>query len=156
MRTLRLPLVRRLAAALALVAMAAPLVPTVGAQAGEAAALARVLDDAAAFETALAAAHAADADPLAAFAVAYEAATDGAVSADDVRRLLGAASMSGVAPVVADEAVASAGPQGAAGAATLHEPAGLRPRAVPAPAPAASALDAPPVRRATPARPRAP
>lgn len=88
-------------------ALGLPLVPAVGAQGG-APSLAVVIDDAEAFELALAAAHDAEAgaDPLVVFAEAYAAAV-GDVSVEALVHLLGQSSMSGVLPPAHDEAFVS-------------------------------------------------
>ena len=157
MRPFRSLLLRRVVAAVLVAAVAMPLASTAGASARRTDALQGVLDDATAFDAALRAARAAHADPLGAFADAYEQASGGGISAEAIERLLGADSMSGVLPVAAQRAWVSAqatSPAGA-GAATLPDPA----RLVPLPL-ASAAPDGPaerPLRAVAPAsQPRAP
>ena len=157
MRLLRLDTLRRLVAATLVAALWLPLVPAAGAQGG-APSLSAVLDDAEAFEEALAAAHAADsgADPLVVFAEAYAAAV-GDVSVEALVHLLGQSSLSGILPPAHNEAVAAskaAGPPATSAAvwavADVVVPA--------APVGAASGEEARPAPRplAPSARPRAP
>ena len=129
MRAFRSVLLRRLVAAVLLAGLGAPLAPTASAQSVE-----TVLDDERAFDLALRAAWAADADPIRAFAHAYAEATDGAVTAEVVERVLGAASMSGVPPAVADETFAHTKRAVALGGAVVPEHA--------RPAPATEAVQA--------------
>lgn len=157
-RPYRLASVRRLVAAILVAALGLPLVPAVGAQGG-APSLVVVLDDAEAFDQALAAARAAapGADPLVVFAEAYAAAV-GDVSVEALVHLLGQSSMSGVLPPVHDEAfVASklAAPASTS-AAALWAGADVLVPAGPL-GDVAEAAAAPPPRPAAPsARPRAP
>ena len=138
-------------------ALGLSLVPAVGAQGAPS--LSSVLDDADAFDQALAAARDADAgsDPIVVFAEVYAAAV-GDVSVEALVHLLGQSSMSGVLPPVHDETVAAskaAGPPATSAAALF----GLADVVVPtSPVDAASGDVAwPPLRRLAPAsRPRAP
>ncbi|WP_412063211.1 hypothetical protein [Rubrivirga sp. IMCC45206] len=106
MRPLRSALLRRLVVAALAVALGLPLAPSAAASPALA-----VLDDSEAFDRALAAARAAEpgTDPVDVFAQVYADAVDG-VSAEAVAHLLGAPSLSGVAPVTPAEALAKAQP----------------------------------------------
>ena len=157
-RPLRLDTLRRLVAATLVAALGLPLVPVVGAQGGGPS-LSVVLNDAEAFEQALAAAHAAvpGDDPLLVFAEAYAAAV-GDVSVEALVHLLGQSSMSGVLPPAHDEAVAAsktAGPPATSAAALVAAVAVAVPAA---PVGAASGEEALPASRplAPSSRPRAP
>lgn len=108
MHLLRLDTLRRLIAATLVAALGLSLVPAAGAHGGPPS-LSAMLDDVDAFESALAAARAAEpgADPISVFAETYAAAVDG-VSADVLAHLLGRASLSGILPPAHDEALATA------------------------------------------------
>lgn len=115
MRLFRQPVILRVVAAVLAVAVGLTLAPTASADA-RAEAVRAVLDDKDAFEAALTAARASD-DPVMAFAEAYAEATDGAVSAEAVARILDGASMSGLAPVPPTDRVVrapAAGPMASA------------------------------------------
>lgn len=107
MHLLRLDTLRRLVAATLVAALGLSLVPAAGAHGGPPS-LSAMLDDAEAFESALAAARAAEpgADPISVFAETYAAAVDG-VSAEVLANLLGRASLSGILPPAHDEALAT-------------------------------------------------
>lgn len=107
MHLLRLDALRRFLAATLVVALGLSVVPTASAY-GATPSLSSMLDDAEAFETALAAAHAAAPgdDPLAVFAETYAASVDG-VSADALAHLLGRSSLTGILPPVHDDALAT-------------------------------------------------
>ncbi|MEM1117627.1 MAG: hypothetical protein AAGJ11_14045 [Bacteroidota bacterium] len=106
MRLLRTPALLRLVALLLVGGVGASVAPTAAARDARADDLRSLLDDAAAFETALRAAQApeAAADPVAAFAAAYAEATGGAVTAEVVQDLLDGQSFGLVTPA-APEAV---------------------------------------------------
>lgn len=108
MRPFRSPAVLRLVAVLLMGGVGATLAPSAVARDARAASLRALLDDAAAFETALAASRApeAAADPVGAFADAYVEAAGGGLTAEFVRDLLDGQSFGLVAPVVPEAAFA--------------------------------------------------
>ncbi|MGB3542540.1 hypothetical protein [Rubrivirga sp.] len=133
LRQLRRPALVRALAALVVAGVGLTLAPTAVAGA-RADAVRAVLDDVAAFELALEAAHASD-DPVEAFAQAYAMATDGAVTAEAVVRLLGSTSMSGVTPVPVEDTrarAAIAGPAPSASPAFATSPSRFALEDVPA------------------------
>lgn len=102
MRLLRSRLLLRLVSTLCVAGLAATLAPAADARPD---ALAGLLDDVAAFEAALDAAHAVPVeDAREAFVDAYVAASDGAVAPEAVRQLLDGDAMGLVAPPVAPKA----------------------------------------------------
>ena len=152
LRPFRSDLLRRLLALTLVVGLSAPLVPTASAQDT----LTSALDDERAFEAALRAAHAAEGDPVAAFAEAYALATGGAVTAEAVERLIGGASMSGVLPAVADPGFAQAHRAVALGGAVVVSAEATPTLVAHTARLGATAEEAPTVPIASEARPRAP
>ena len=154
-RPFRLPAVRRVVAAALAVAVGLALAPaaTAGARAES---VRSTLDDEAAFEAGLVAARSATGDPLAAFARAY-ADAEGSITAEAVERLIGSASLSGVAPPPADETLARAQPIASASGSAATLAAALRLAAAVGPE-AARPAETPPARRAdgAPSQPRGP
>ncbi len=157
-RPYRLAFVRRLVAAILVASLGLPLVPAVGAQGG-APSLVVVLDDAEAFEQALAAARAAapGSAPLAVFAETYADAV-GDVSVEALVQMLGQSSLSGVLPPAHDEAVASSklATPASASAVALSSGAALDAPATSVGDAAVADDDVPPRPVAPSARPRAP
>lgn len=106
MRPFRSPALFRLVAVLLVGGVGATLAPSAVARDARAVSLRALLDDAEAFETALAASRApeAAADPVGAFADAYVEAAGGGLTAEFVRDLLDGRSFGLVAPVVPEAA----------------------------------------------------
>ena len=138
MRLLRHPPVLRALALVLLVGTGAAWVPTVEAHDARADALRSLLDDAAAFDSALRAAERADGDAAEAFASAYAEAAGHDVSAIAVRQILRGQGVGCVAPVLPDLAfvpapAATQTPSGPASPGVLADGASAAPAAVSAP-----------------------